>query len=126
MDDVRAYSVPSPVIIDETLKENISITLGIIPNDLEKDRSIVNYLNKIKSNPRIEIAQHGLYHSPVDSSLSEDELLQGYGIIEKEIGVKPVTYIPPYNNVSASTLRFIKKYFKVISSSEVIMKINMI
>ncbi len=40
LDDVRAYSVPSPFVIDEALRRNLSITLGVIPEGLDKDYKI--------------------------------------------------------------------------------------
>ena len=45
MDDVRAYSVPSIYLINEILEENLSVTLGVIPKDIDKDFKLLKYNN---------------------------------------------------------------------------------
>ncbi len=122
MDDVRAYSKLTKPLVDEILNRNISVTLGVIPTDLEKDKNMIKYLRQIKTNPSIEIAQHGVYHNETDKNISEESLLEGYGKIQKVLGVLPVTYIPPYNQVSLSSREIISSYFKIISGKEGILR----
>lgn len=115
LDDVRAYSNISQKVIDTFLSKNLSVTLGVIPKDLEKDRTIVNYLISIKNNSLVEIAQHGFYHNKSDINITKEEAILGHSKIQKVLGVFPVTYIPPYNKVSNVSNLMI---FKIISGSD--------
>src|SRR3989338_8323661 len=47
LDDIAAWTYKdiSRDIINEVLERNMSITLGVIPEYLEKDRRVVNWLN---------------------------------------------------------------------------------
>lgn len=122
MDDVRAYSKLTKPLVDEILSRNIYVTLGVIPRDLEKDKNMIKYLGQIKTNPYVEIAQHGVYHNETDKNVTNNSLMEGYGKIQKVLGVLPVTYIPPYNEVSLESREIISNYFKVISGEQGIIK----
>lgn len=122
MDAVRAYSVQTPILIDEILNRNLSASLGVIPLNLEKDKKIINYLLKIRKNPNIEIAQHGTNHNESDENITEEILLEGNTKIQKLIGVKPITYIPPHNKLSRESREIVSKYFMIISGKEGILK----
>ena len=122
MDDVRAYSKLTKPLVDEIISRNMSVTLGVIPKNLENDRSMIKYLIEIKTNPKIEIAQHGNLHEELDKNISEESLLDGYGKIQHIIGVVPVTYIPPYNEVSLESKEIISNYFRIISGEQGIIK----
>ena len=116
MDDVRVYSSPAEKLISEILKQNLSIVLGVIPRDLEKDKTIIDYLKKIKINKNIEIAQHGFYHNETDINITEDNLIEGNIKIQKIIGIQPISYIPPFNKISDPSKLKLEKHFKVISA----------
>lgn len=116
MDDVRAYSRLTKPLIDEIIKRNISVTLGVIPEDIEKDFGMISYLRGIKGNPKIEIAQHGNHHDESDHNITEASLLEGYAKIQKVLGVVPITYIPPNNKISAESKDIVSDYFGIISS----------
>ena len=122
MDDVRAYSIPTPYLVDEVLSRDLSITLGVIPNNLEKDQKMQEYLLKIRKNQNIEIAQHGNYHDASDRSISEENLLDGNKKIQEVLKVIPVTYIPPYNKIEDNAVLTVSKYFKIISSKPGVLK----
>ncbi len=122
IDDVRAYSKLTKPLVDEILNRNISVTLGVIPRDLEKDNNMIKYLGQIKTNPYVEIAQHGGYHNKTDNNITNDSLMDGYGKIQKVLGVLPVTYIPPYNEVSLESREIISNYFRIISGEQGIIK----
>jgi hypothetical protein len=122
MDDVRAYSYPVAPLVDEVLKRDLSITLGIIPRDLEKDQKMLKYLNEIKDNPNIEIAQHGTTHSEADITITQESLFEGNQKIKTLLSTTPVTYITPYNQISNSSKEMVSNYFRVISSQENILK----
>jgi hypothetical protein len=116
MDDVRAFSYPTPVLINETLRRNISISLGVMPADAENDFAMIKYLRSIRNNPLVEIAQHGSLHTTTDINLTEADLLAGKVKIEKLFGASPITYIPPYNTISDSLYSALARNFKIISS----------
>ena len=122
LDDVRAYSIPSPYVIDETLKNNISITLGVIPKNLDKDERMVYYLRKVKNNSLIEIAQHGFSHKESDNNMTLEDINNGNIIIQKTLGVFPVTYIPPFNEILNSTRHLLESRFLLISSGQNVIK----
>lgn len=122
MDDVRSYSIPSPTLINEVINRELSITLGVIPNGIEKDRKILKYLLKIKDNPLIEIAQHGTRHDEFDVNITEKVLLEGGAKIRKFLRVEPVTYIAPYNEITKEARDIISKYFRIISAGYGVIK----
>lgn len=122
MDDVRAYSKLTHYIVEEIINRNISITLGLIPEDLEKDRIMIKYLREIKDNPLIEIAQHGRYHDESDINITNESLLEGYRNIQNIIGVAPITYIPPYNKISKESKDIVSDYFRIISGKGAVVK----
>ncbi|MFA4960366.1 MAG: DUF2334 domain-containing protein [Candidatus Pacearchaeota archaeon] len=115
MDDIRVFSKPSKRVIDEILAENISITLGVIPRQLEDDPSFAKYIISIKDNPRVEIAQHGVYHNETDKYLTEDNILSGMNKIQSILNVRPVTYSAPFNDLAPESERILAKYFKGIT-----------
>ena len=117
MDDVRAYSKLTKPLVDEIMNRNISVTLGVIPKNLETDKDMIKYLIEIKANPNIEIAQHGNLHEESDKNISEESLLEGYGKIQNIISVVPVTYIPPYNEISKESKDIVGNYFRIISGT---------
>lgn len=122
MDDVRAYSVPTPYLVDEIIERNLSVTLGVIPRELEKDTKMQEYLLEIRENPNVEIAQHGTYHNESDININEGNLLEGNVKIQRLLGVRPVTYIPPYNKITEEAREVISKYFNIISAGQEVLK----
>ena len=120
MDDVRAYSIPTPFLVNEILRENLSVTLGVIPKDIDKDLKIKKYLMSIRENPKIEIAQHGVYHAESDIHIKEKDVIVGNEKIQRILGVQPITYIPPFNKINQSSKIFIEKHFKILSAKEVL------
>jgi len=122
MDDVRAYSKLTAPLVNEILDRELSLTLGVIPKDLEKDYSMIRYLQEIKDSPYIEIAQHGNEHDEDDINITNESLLEGYGKIQRVLGVVPVTYIPPYNDISEESKEIISNYFRIISKDGEVVK----
>src|SRR3989344_6746864 len=118
MDDVRAYSKLTKPLVDEIISRNMSVTLGVIPRDIEKDFRMIKYLKEIKESPYIEIAQHGVYHNETDKDLTNESLLEGYAKIQTSLGVISVTYIPPNNDMSLESKNIVSNYFRIISGEE--------
>lgn len=122
MDDVRAYSSPSRDLINEVLAENKSISLGVIPRDLEQDESMVRYLVGIKDNPHVEIMQHGTFHNETDQNVDEGNLIYGLNKIEDLLKVRPVTYSAPFNNLSSNSIDVLALHFRAITAASGILK----
>ncbi len=123
LDDVQAFmwGDVTKKIIGETVARNMSITLGVIPLNLNEDSNLVTYLRNLDDN-MVEIAQHGINHTDREfgeySSLSIEEaqnrILKGTEQIYKATGRYPVTLIPPNNElVSGYELKEIG--FRIIS-----------
>ena len=118
LDDVRAFSEPTPYVINAALKKNIPITLGVIPRNLENDKGMINYLKGLENDSRVEIALHGYWHNTSDAEMGEDGVLSARKKLIDLLGVVPESYIPPFNNISAFTYLAVANHFKVISSGE--------
>ena len=123
LDDVRAFSVPAESVIEEFRKNNVSLTIGVIPRELETDPNLIAYLKSIKNDSRIEIAQHGVYHNESDINLTEADLLYGLSKIETLLKVKPVTYTQPFDDEpSAATKKILAEYYKGTSGTWGVLK----
>ena len=105
IDDVQAYAWTDVTkkMVDMILKRDMSVVLAVIPSrDLSADIETKNYLIKISKDKRVEIAQHGLLHTPNEfMNLSYEDnyekIKEGKNLIIKELKVQPITFIPPYN-----------------------------
>ncbi len=122
LDDARTYSEPTKIVVNELLKENVTVTLGIIPRHLEDDEEFAAYIKSIKDDPRVEIAQHGVTHTESDRELNESEILTGYNKIQSVLGVRPVTYSAPFNDLDRSSVDVLSKYFKGITGEWGVLK----
>lgn len=126
MDDIGAnrYSDTRFVLVDEIIAKNISLVLGVIPDNLEQDIPLVKALQTYAAHPKIEIAQHGYEHASNEfENMSEEDAAEaidkGRAILMKDIGVVPFTFIPPSNSYSKGTINALKqKGFHVISAKE--------
>lgn len=125
LDDVKAkqYYDITTNIIDEVLSRNMSISLALIPRDLNKDLKFIYWINKVKNNPKVEIALHGYKHEEEEfKNLNETEayerLVKGKEMLIKNINVVPITFVPPENVYSDGAEKaLVKAGFKIISAS---------
>jgi len=123
MDDLGAWNYDDVVekITAEVLARNLSISEGVIPNDIERDRRFITWSRKMRDNPNVEFALHGYYHTPDEfNKLNYDEskyyLEKGKAQMIDHMLVVPVTFIPPYNIQSFETHRaLIDTGFKIDS-----------
>ena len=126
LDDVGAWHYLDVVemITEDSLARNIPISQGVIPNDIERDRSFLNWVKKVRDNPQIEFALHGYYHTENEfEKLNYEEskyyLDKGKQQMIKYMGVVPVTFIPPYNVYSNETEKaLIDGGFKIMSAGK--------
>jgi peptidoglycan/xylan/chitin deacetylase (PgdA/CDA1 family) len=120
------------------IDKNIPVTLGIVPhpslvksgNLFYADSKFFEYMKSISSNPLFEFAQHGYTHHdnsgpPHQSEFYGRSYSDQYQTIEKgqsdfinAFGVKPTTFIPPWNRGDNNTLKALKSLgFTEYSSS---------
>lgn len=98
MDDVEInWKNPVMILTDTILSKNISVTLGVVPTQI--DDELKKYLIGITKDPRIEIAQHATYHIKNEfKNLSKSEkyniIKLGNEKIKDTLGMKTITFIP--------------------------------
>jgi len=110
------------------IDKNIPVTLGIVPhpslvkpgNLFYADSNFFEYMKSISSNPLFEFAQHGYTHHdntgvPHQSEFYGYPYSDQYDTIKKgqldfinAFGVKPTTFIPPWNRGDDNTLKALK------------------
>jgi peptidoglycan/xylan/chitin deacetylase (PgdA/CDA1 family) len=132
IDDVQAWYLNKVSIqmIDTILKNNLAVSVGVIPDKIEKDSLILDYLKSKIDNPKFEIAQHGTFHYTNEfEDLNYNETLEriilGREEITDNLGITPVTFIPPYNEYNNDTLKALENLgFKIFSAKENEFKID--
>jgi hypothetical protein len=126
LDDIQAKTGANIAMnmTAQALGRNMSIVLGVIPIRLETDASIVAFLSGLRNDTRVEIALHGLKHTSGEfGNLSEAQAYElisaGKETLSKQIGIIPVTFIPPNNILSNGTLTALEDSgFERFSSDE--------
>ncbi len=124
IDDVQAFYLDSisRKMIQDAIDKKAVVTLGVIPNQLDTDVALVNFLKRNICN--IELAVHGWNHSvnpPEFANLNEDQaaqkLKEGIKMLQKIAGRKIVTFIPPENQYSQGSIPAAQKLgIKAISA----------
>lgn len=127
LDDVKAwqyYNITTR-ITDDVLSKNLTITLGVIPKDIEKDTTLfLPWINKSKDNPNVEIALHGYLHQEEEFKYlteeeARDKLIKGKELLLRYTGIIPLTFIPPENEFSRGTIYALaKENFKILSAGD--------
>ena len=129
-DDVQpGYKVNTLKTVNQIhVDKNVPVTLGIIPhpylnrldNELYMDQAFFKYMQSISSNPLFEFAQHGYTHKDVTGTLNKSEfygvpyssqynsIKQGQSDISKAFGIKPTTFMPPFDRSDGNTLKALK------------------
>lgn len=125
IDDVQAYAWRDVTkrLVDTILANNMSVVLAVIPSrDLPNDIETKNMLVEYSRDERVEIAQHGLLHTPDEFiNLTYDDakskIEEGRHVLVKELKIEPITFIPPYNTYSNGTEQaLIEEGFTILSS----------
>ncbi|RLG15376.1 MAG: hypothetical protein DRN71_01475 [Candidatus Nanohalarchaeota archaeon] len=109
------WSDRSAINITETLRaRNVPQVLSVVPanqyNDkLYDDPVISDYLKSIRSDKSIEFALHGYDHSmhefrDISYAIAMTKVFGGRNILERAIGARPVTFVPPFHEYSDNTL----------------------
>lgn len=114
LDDIQDFFLTNAQMeIVTTFEErNASLTIGVIGNAFGDDRLMLSFLNeKIESNNEsisvIEVANHGWNHEDFTSFNKEGQsflMRQSNNKIMATLGIKPIVFIPPYNNLDNDTI----------------------
>lgn len=124
LDDVQAWTW-NKISINLTqtiLEKNMSVTLAVIPKNIEKNEVMKSYLLSVVNNSHVEIAQHGTNHTVEEfqnTSYNETYSLVWDGLekIENTLDVRPVTFIPPYNEYNENVPPILSQFgFKILSA----------
>lgn len=100
-------------ITNTLINNGIPQTIGVIPGVdggmISSDPKFKAYLNSIKNNAKVELALHGYAHTPNEfASLSlaeaQGKMIRGITIFSIDLGITPVTFIPPYHAYNDATL----------------------
>ena len=131
LDDVQAYGWTDISIrmMNDAMQRGGTITAGVIPKNIDTDKRIVEFFNKYECN--VEIAIHGYDHGIGEFSpdfngefalLSEDEAKERLTLAKVELRKiskqKPVTFIPPNNQLSEGAKNAVQSEILPIISGE--------
>lgn len=131
IDDIgrKNYSIVIQRMLEELSKRKIPFTLGIIACELEDDSNYIVSLKEIVARNKSEFALHGYYHkkdadeNPEFKVLSKEDarnlIHAGKIIMQKKLGVTPITFIPPWNAASPGTKEaLIEEEFTIFSGAK--------
>jgi predicted deacetylase len=105
---------------DEVEGLDIKYNIALVPffNEKQDLPSFPEFVDKIKSYKRCEIALHGLYHEnrngqfddfhTVTKAAAEEEIRAGLEIFQ-EIGIKPNVFVPPAWKLNDSSIKVLEK-----------------
>ena len=110
-------------VIDTFIKNDASVTTGIIGNLFGNDAKLVDYIkNSLQENEKsIEIANNGWNYEDFTSFTKEEQsslIKQSNDQITSSLGKTPTVFIPPFENFNDGTISaLIENDIKYISSS---------
>ena len=119
-DACPAFSSKISKFTDEVEGLDIKYNIALVPffNEKQDLPSFPEFVDKIKSCKRCEIALHGLYHEnrngqfddfhTVKKAAAEQEIRAGLEIFQ-EIGIKPNVFVPPAWKLNDSSIKVLEK-----------------
>jgi predicted deacetylase len=119
-DACPAFSSKIFKFTDEVEGLDIKYNIALVPffNKKQDLPSFPEFVDKIKSCKRCEIALHGLYHEnrngqfddfhTVTKAAAEEEIRAGLEIFQ-EIGIKPNVFVPPAWKLNDSSIKVLEK-----------------
>lgn len=119
-DACPAFSSKIFKFTDEVEGLDIKYNIALVPffNEKQDLPSFPEFVDKIKSCKRCEIALHGLYHEnrngqfddfhTVTKAAAEEEIRAGLEIFQ-EIGIKPNVFVPPAWKLNDSSIKVLEK-----------------
>ena len=131
LDDVQAYGWTDISIrmMNDAMQRGGTITAGVIPKNIDTDKRIVEFFKKYECN--VEIAIHGYDHGIGEFSpdfngefalLNEEESKERLILAKEELSKiskqKPITFIPPNNQLSDGAKTAVRNEILPIISGE--------
>jgi predicted deacetylase len=119
-DACPAFSSKIFKFTEELQRLDINYNIALVPffNEKQYLQSFPEFVDKIKSYKRCEIALHGLYHEnrngqfddfyTVTKAAAEEEIRAGLEIFQ-EIGIKPNVFVPPAWKLNDSSIKVLEK-----------------
>jgi predicted deacetylase len=119
-DACPAFSSKIFKFTDEVEGLDIKYNIALVPffNEKQDLPSFPEFVDKIKSCKRCEIALHGLYHEnrngqfddfhTVTKAAAQEEIRAGLEIFQ-EIGIKPNVFVPPAWKLNDSSIKVLEK-----------------
>jgi predicted deacetylase len=119
-DACPAFSSKIFKFTDEVEGLDIKYNIALVPffNEKQDLPSFPEFVDKIKSRKRCEIALHGLYHEnrngqfddfhTVTKAVAEEEIRAGLEIFQ-EIRIKPNVFVPPVWKLNDSAIKVLEK-----------------
>jgi hypothetical protein len=115
LDDVQADWLESVSVdlINLHMEEKTPMIFGVIPNNLDNPNVgggyLPNLLKRMNENESdlFEIGQHGYTHADLKGKSYEEqkEIIQKGLVALTSIGIKPVTFIPPFGSADVTTIK---------------------
>jgi predicted deacetylase len=119
-DACPAFSSKIFKFVEELQGININYNIALVPffNEKQDLPRFPEFVDKIKSCKRCEIALHGLYHEDrngqfddfhtITKAAAEKEIRAGLEIFQ-EIGIKPNVFVPPAWKLNDSSIKVLEK-----------------
>jgi peptidoglycan/xylan/chitin deacetylase (PgdA/CDA1 family) len=108
-------------VMDLFLKRSQRVSLGLVMNHIEKDRSLLERIQFGFQKGLFELALHGWDHvdySTLDEKKQEILLRKAYEKMDNLFGMPSKVFIPPYDSFNGSTLQAMNSTgIKIISSA---------
>lgn len=121
MDDVEInWKNPVMNLTDTVLSKNMSVTLGVVPTQI--DDELKKYLIDKTKDSRVEIAQHATYHikdefKNLSKSKKYNTIKLGKEKIRDTLGIKTITFIPNYD-LNQDTNMLSELGFEIVSTGK--------
>lgn len=121
LDDVGFGSINAPMaIMDVFLVKNHHLSLGLVMDQIDRERLLVEKITYGNKHGLFELVLHGWKHvdySKLDEREQQDSLCKASEKMENLFGQSSKIFIPPYNCFNDSTLRAMDKVgVRIISS----------
>jgi peptidoglycan/xylan/chitin deacetylase (PgdA/CDA1 family) len=121
LDDVGYGSIRALIaIMDVFLVKNHTLSLGLVMNRVDKERSLVEKITYGKNLGLFELVLHGWDHvdyAKLHNKEQQDSLYKSSKKMRNLFGLSPKTFIPPYNSFNDCTLQAMNKSgIRIISS----------
>ncbi|MGI0012591.1 MAG: polysaccharide deacetylase family protein [Nitrososphaera sp.] len=111
LDDIQDYYYSSEqrAIIEMFMRNNASLTIGVIGAEFGQDKELIDFVRQYKNDSRLEIANHGWLHedfgqtadAAIQQELIERTNLKIHDILGQDVVI--TTFIPPFNSINEQT-----------------------